>query len=86
MAYLAAMATRLAFIVEVPLGRDVVKVERIDIGLIRQSGAVADHHHKPSSAQRLSNLLIVRGRRVYRGNTKHCEHAERDSERRSGSS
>jgi len=33
---------RLALGVEIPLGRDVVEVERIGIGLIGKSGAVAD--------------------------------------------
>jgi hypothetical protein len=55
-----------AIVVEIALGSDVFKVERIGIGLIGESGAMAYDNHKPSRAQGLRDLHIVRGRARHR--------------------
>ena len=67
-----SLRQRLALVVEIPLGRYVVKVERIGIALIREGSAMADDNHKPSSAQHLRDILIIRGRRTQARQSKHC--------------
>jgi hypothetical protein len=66
------LCQRLALFVEIALRSDVVEVKRIGIGLIRESGAVADDDDKIARAQGLRDILIVR---VCRRDGHH-EHAE----------
>src|SRR6516165_4770374 len=40
------LGKHLALIIEVSLGRDVVEIERISVGLIREGSAVADNDHE----------------------------------------
>jgi hypothetical protein len=47
---------------------------------------MADDDHKPSSAQCLRDILIIRGRRACHSDAKHGEQAKRDRERCNGSS
>src|SRR4051794_29396761 len=61
----------LAFLVEISLGSDVVEIQRIGISLIRESGAVPDHHDKPASAQCPCNLRIVRRRATWPREAEH---------------
>src|SRR5260370_42714052 len=76
----------LALVVDIPLGHDVFKVERIGIGLIGEGGAMADDDHKPSSPQCLRDILIIRGRRAWPSDAEHGKQTKRDRERYNGSS
>src|SRR5262249_28047478 len=50
----------LSLIVQVPLGRDVIEIERIGVRLVRESGTMTDHDDKSSGAQRLDEIGVVR--------------------------
>src|SRR6516164_562220 len=56
-----SLCQRLSLIVEIPLGRDVVEVERIGVRLIREGRPVTDHDDKSPGAQRLDDIAVVRG-------------------------
>src|SRR5262249_35033887 len=52
-----------ALIVEIPLGRDVVEIERIGVGLIREGSAMADNDDEAAGTERLRDVLVVCGGR-----------------------
>src|SRR5262249_28613856 len=53
------LGENLALIVEIPLGRDVIEIERIGVSLISKGRAMADNDDETASPQRLRDLLVV---------------------------
>src|SRR6516164_2750698 len=72
---------RLAVVVEIALGGDVVKIKRIGIGLIGEGGAVADDDNKPSAAQRRRKIVLLGEGDAGRTGAEHCGQAAGDGER-----
>ena len=49
-----------ALVVQIPLGGDVVEIERVSVRFIGESGAVTKKNDKATGPQRLRDLLIAR--------------------------
>src|SRR5262249_46059401 len=49
----------LALVIEIPLGRDVVEIERMGGGLIREGSAMPDNDNKTASTKGLRDLLVA---------------------------
>jgi hypothetical protein len=65
------------------LGGDIVEIERIGIGLVRERCAVADDDNEPAGAQSLGEIPVRhRGRLRCTGK----QHAKKSGERDNGSS
>ena len=50
-----------ALLVEVALGRDIVRMERIRVGLVGECGAMAHEDDEPAGAQCVRETVFVRG-------------------------
>lgn len=54
------LCEHLALFVQIPLGGDIVEIERVSVCLIGKRGAVAQNNDKAAGPQRLRDLLIAR--------------------------
>jgi hypothetical protein len=71
----------LAFVVEIALGRNIVEIERIGVGLIRERSTMADNDDETAGTKRLRDLLVVcRGRR--RCGHRHAKYGRQTDEGR----